>query len=169
MSPLHCSYRTVATSSVSTLSSLTGKPLLLGRSSLSSLHPQDLPAVPGSVTFRQLLSPASWLPTPAHVERSTRDRTPWADLWQLKLPLTDFEHDGLLITQKVFPHRPLSVRRKFEPPIGSNNEITRMVYKTIRITSLSLRRAWTNTSRRIQLYCGTTIDCWLDNRPLAYW
>ena len=97
--------------SVSTLSSLTGKPLLSGLSSLSSLHPQDLPAVPGSVTFRQLLSPASWLPTPAHVERSTRDRTPWADLWQFELPRTDFEHDGLSITQKVCPRRPLSVRK----------------------------------------------------------
>ena len=141
MSPLQRSYWTIATFSVSTLSSLTGKPLLSGLSSLSSLHPQDLPAVPGSVTFRQLLSPASWLPTPAHVERSTRDRTPWADLWQLELPRTDFEHDGLSITQKVCPRRPLSVRKNFEQPIGSNNEITRLVYKTIRITSLSLRRA----------------------------
>lgn len=59
----------------------------------------------------------------------------------IEFPRTDFEHDGLSITQKVCPRRPLSVRRNFERPIGSNNEITRLVYKPIRITSLSLRRA----------------------------
>ena len=38
-------------------------------------------------------------------------------------------------------------------PIGSNNEITRLEYKTSRITSLSLRRDGQARLRAIRLYC----------------
>jgi len=60
----------------STLLPLTGKPLLSGLSWLSSSRSMDLPSIPGHITVRKVLSPATLLPTPAHVERSTRDTNP---------------------------------------------------------------------------------------------
>lgn len=79
--------------SASTLLPLTGNPLLLGLSWLSSSRPRDLLSVPGHITVRRMLSPAILLPTPAHVERSTRDTNPMGG-FAAKSLLTNFEHDG---------------------------------------------------------------------------
>ncbi len=87
----------------------------------------------------------------------TRDRTPWVDSWLTEKPHTNFEHNG----QSKIDWYVRIAHLQLEP-IGSNNEITRLEYKTSRITSLSLRRDGQARLRAIRLYCEQH-DYWLGN------
>ena len=139
----------------STLLPLTGNPLLSGLSWLSSSRPRDLLSVPGHITVRRMLSPAILLPTPAHVERSTRDTNPMGG-FAAKPLLTNFEHDGQfdcknrtgLSASPTFDSKNLRITYRIEQRDYSSGIQSQPYY------FFEPPSSWTNTSRRIQLYCN---------------
>ena len=104
--------------------------------------PPDLLEYPSLVIGPAPAVTSRRLPTAAHVERTSRARTPQEDLRSNDrspaLSTTALAKDKSPVHQSLSASPPL--RGHKEKTIGSNAEITRLAYKTSRITSASLRR-----------------------------